>query len=363
MNIVHRSGLTSKKRRFSPWQRVTYRDISYLRVKKSTKDLERGLVRDDGSYIPSYPHVRRIYTLSQGLRRHFGENRFVVEEKIDGFNVRVAMINDGVVALTRSGLVCPFSTEHVPPEIINMIQEHQSLVVCAEVVGPNPYNSCSLRYGKRTMMMVFDIINKEKHPVKIPRYLGYHEKKALCEQYGVTTVPELGTFTIKDIDKIKHFLLALDEQDREGVVFKEYPSLRRRIKYITAAASKEAIIQHLLQAEEPGVARFHDKFLLATFFHHDMGLSVSSFGAALGKELFEMLEKAIQEEEIQETLEIEISEEGWSDFKKMVRHAMIIRELSKRMLPSGKMQVRFKKIYPRSSSRIKELLRGRSVVD
>ena len=354
---------STKKRRLSPWQQLNYRGIQYHRVQKSTRDLERGTIRVAASYISPYPHIRRIYTLKQGLFRHFGTDRFLVEEKVDGFNIRIAMIEDEVLALTRSGLVCPFSIEHVPSSMADLVQEHQSLVVCAEVVGPNPYNSCSYRYGDKTRVLAFDIIEKQKYPARRPQYLDYHRKRELVIQYDVPTVPEYGVFSINDLNKIREILLDLDQKDREGLVFKEFPSLQKRIKYITAAACKEAIIQHLLQAEEPGVARFHDKFLLASFFNHDMGLEASSFGEVLGKELFETLEKAIQEQEIYEELEIEISEIGWTEFRKMVRHAMIIREIHKQALPSGKMLVRFKKIYPRSSSRIKELLRGKSVVD
>ncbi len=353
----------SRRSRLSPWQEISFREVTYKRVQRSAKNLVRGTVKEQKWYIPTYPHIRRIYTLENDLRHHFGKRTFVVEEKVDGFNVRIGMIKGKIVALTRSGLPCPFTTEHVPSNISELIEDHQRLVVCAEVVGSNPYNICSLRYGKKTRLLVFDIIRKEKHPLKQPRLLGYSRRRELLEQYGIEPVREYGQFSMEQIDEIKSILLKLNREDREGLVFKEFPSLRRRIKYITAAASKEAIIQHLLQAEEPGVARFHDKFLLAAFFYYDMTKEVSEFGVNLGKELFETLETVIQQQEVFEILEIEISEEGWNEFRKMVRHNMTIRELERKKLSSGKILVKFKKIYPRSSSRIRELLRGKSVID
>ncbi len=42
------------------------------------------------------------------LKKHFsGLEKITVEEKMNGYNVRVAKVKDDILAITRSGYICP----------------------------------------------------------------------------------------------------------------------------------------------------------------------------------------------------------------------------------------------------------------
>ena len=57
--------------------------------------------------------------LTPSLKIHFN-NEVAVEEKMNGYNVRIAQINDEIIAFTRGGYVCPYTTKKAS-EIMNMI--------------------------------------------------------------------------------------------------------------------------------------------------------------------------------------------------------------------------------------------------
>ena len=48
--------------------------------------------------------------LAPAIKRHFSDI-VAVEEKMNGHNVRVLSIDGEIVALTRGGFICPYSTE------------------------------------------------------------------------------------------------------------------------------------------------------------------------------------------------------------------------------------------------------------
>ncbi|MCR3882855.1 MAG: RNA ligase, partial [Methanothrix sp.] len=78
--------------------------------------------------------------LSPAIKRHFPDG-VLVEEKMNGHNVRVVMVGGRVIALTRGGFICPYSTEVAKDQINPRIfEDHPDIVLCGEMVGPkNPY--------------------------------------------------------------------------------------------------------------------------------------------------------------------------------------------------------------------------------
>jgi len=89
-----------------------YGDLEYLRFTDDFKDIPRGTVLLKDTILWGYPHIGRIFQLSTGIREQF-EGPFWVEEKVDGYNVRVFTHNGDVYALTRGGYVCAFTTDRV----------------------------------------------------------------------------------------------------------------------------------------------------------------------------------------------------------------------------------------------------------
>ncbi len=84
--------------------------ITYYRVVKRVGQLSKGIVVTDAEIIFAFPRIARILQLENGIKLTF-TNPFYVEEKVDGYNVRIAKIEGRVFAFTRGSYGCPFSTD------------------------------------------------------------------------------------------------------------------------------------------------------------------------------------------------------------------------------------------------------------
>jgi hypothetical protein len=81
----------------------------HLRFDKAVSGIEAGtVVFDDDEIVYGYPKIRRAMMLSPAIKRHFSDG-VLVEEKMNGHNVRVASVGGKMIALTRGGFICPYS--------------------------------------------------------------------------------------------------------------------------------------------------------------------------------------------------------------------------------------------------------------
>ena len=118
--------------------------INGLQFRKSVGKIESGTMvclGDKIEIIRGFPKIRRTLMLNPSLKIHFN-NEVAVEEKMNGYNVRIALVNNKITAFTRGGYVCPYTTKKAP-EILNMtdfFRDHPDQVICGEMVGTeNPY--------------------------------------------------------------------------------------------------------------------------------------------------------------------------------------------------------------------------------
>ena len=95
-----------------------YKGVEYLRFMDDFKEVPRGTALFKSFTLWGYPHIGRIFQLSTGLKEQF-THPFFVEEKVDGYNARVFLHEDQILALSRGGYVCPFTTERVE-DFINL---------------------------------------------------------------------------------------------------------------------------------------------------------------------------------------------------------------------------------------------------
>ena len=162
-----------------------------LRFDKAVSGIEAGtVVFDEDEIVYGYPKIRRAMMLAPAIRRHFSDG-VLVEEKMNGHNVRVASVGGETVALTRGGFICPYSTEvacdQITPEIF---ADHPDLVLCGEMVGPrNPYVPKEVYPAESMDFYLFDVSRKGKREMEGPL-----ETHALAEEYGVRSVRLFGEF-------------------------------------------------------------------------------------------------------------------------------------------------------------------------
>ncbi|NOY39530.1 MAG: RNA ligase [Nitrospirae bacterium] len=204
---------------------------TFCRLTKDLSGLPRGTVFWDGGILHGYQKIKRIIHLEQGIRRYF-KGPFYVEEKMDGYNVRVRRIGDEVFAFTRGGFICPFTTDRLPDLLpLGFFDDFPDYTLCGEVVGPeNPYNSEAVPYMKEDIaFFAFDIKDPDGKSISLGERYRIYEEKAL------PFARHWGPFTDSDIEEIKSTLFELDREDREGIVIKSAAE-GEEVKYVTLSS-------------------------------------------------------------------------------------------------------------------------------
>ena len=133
-------------------------------VDKKSKLCPKDVVLIDGEIIYPYPSIGRFLYLQPGIKKHF-RHPFWVEEKIDGYNIRLFKTAQGLFAMTRRGYFCPFTADRAF-DFINpqFFVDHPHLILCLEVAGPqNPYlENYPADIDADVRLFVFDIMEKGK---------------------------------------------------------------------------------------------------------------------------------------------------------------------------------------------------------
>ena len=113
--------------------REEYDGIPYYRIMRKVGPLEKGTIVTCAGIIFDFPRIARILHLENGLKNAYAQP-FYVEEKVDGYNVRIVCILGKVLAFSRGGYVCPFSTDRIADflDIQKIFADYPNLIVCGE---------------------------------------------------------------------------------------------------------------------------------------------------------------------------------------------------------------------------------------
>lgn len=215
-------------------RRARFGELEYARFTDGFRGVPRGTVVAGDDVLWGYPSIGRVLSLEAGLAEQFG-HRFWLEEKIDGYNVRIGRVGEQILAFSRGGFACPFSNDRLPELLELDVFEHEpDLVLCAEIAGPdNPYVAASPPHvTEDVQLFVFDVMRKGRS-----EFLGPHEKQAVVDRYGLPAARSFGRFSIEDFDRIERLVDELDAEGCEGVVIKDDDDPGRRAKYVTGGAS------------------------------------------------------------------------------------------------------------------------------
>jgi putative ATP-dependent DNA ligase len=203
-----------------------------LRFEKAASGIEAGTaIFENGEIVYGYPKIRRPLMLAPAIKRHFS-GVVAVEEKMNGHNVRVVSVNGEVVALTRGGFICPYSTDvarRLLPELL--FEDHPNLVLCGEMVGPqNPYVPKDIYPTDTIDFYLFDLAEKNARST-----LGVHETHRFAQEHGMRAATLLGEFRAETAaKKIMRIVKKLGRRGREGVVMKDPDNRAPPLKYTSS---------------------------------------------------------------------------------------------------------------------------------
>ena len=295
--------------------------IVYYRVVKKVGQLKKGTVVTGSGIIYDFPRIARILHLQNGIKLAFN-NPFYVEEKVDGYNVRIMKVQDQVFAFTRGSYVCPFSTDRLG-DFFNyetFFNENSDLIVCGEIAGPeNPYNGESPPYvNEDVSFFAFDIRIKNSD-----QQVPVEKRYKLFDKYDIPTVTRFGRHTPSDIKDVKKYIQDLNEKGCEGLVFKPTEPSEKTVKYVTAGSClRDMMITSPLMIEYQ--AEFFTNRMLRSLFYlleHDLDLNeefLKKTGEALLLPLFESVKKVADGEMITERFRVRFNKK--QNIKKLFEH-------------------------------------------
>jgi putative ATP-dependent DNA ligase len=164
-----------------------------------------------------------------------------VEEKMNGYNVRIATVKNDILAITRSGYVCPYTTQKAKEKLnLKFFDDFPELVLYAEMVGPdNPYISKDIYNVESVEFYIFDIREKNSG-----RSLSVSRKQEILEKYGFFQVKFFGEIPLETApEEIRRIIRKLGEKEHEGVVIKDPEMILSPLKY-TSSQSNCSDLRH-----------------------------------------------------------------------------------------------------------------------
>jgi putative ATP-dependent DNA ligase len=221
-----------------------FRGILYAMLKRDLGEYYEGTVvifgRGWSRVVPGYPHIQRVVLPSVALPRHFID-KIVVEEKLNGYNVRVVLVDNNIYAITRGGFICPYTTNRITrmlgEKLKSMFREldPEDYFVAGEVIGlENPYTRHYYPEAPRFGYFVFDLFYRGTP-------MPPSKRDEVTESYGVPHVPVLGIIDKNDIEGFKEIVKRLNNDGREGVVLRDPEYRVPPLKYTTTYTNIEDI--------------------------------------------------------------------------------------------------------------------------
>lgn len=233
----------------------------YYTLPDARHGVERGTVLLDregtAAIVRGYPSVPRVLVLDAGVRSVFDADDapVAVEEKLNGFNVRIVRVagwsgdgtwsedgdgTDGeLLAFTRGGYVCPYTTARARERLDTaaFFDAYPDAMLCAELVGPEtPYTSHDYAEVDSHAFRVFGIRDRETgEPLPVA------ERRERCAAYGFDQPRLFGTGDPTEIVGVaREAIDDLDAREREGVVLKSADG-GRMVKYTTESQHHEEL--------------------------------------------------------------------------------------------------------------------------
>ncbi|MFX0095080.1 MAG: RNA ligase family protein [Candidatus Hodarchaeota archaeon] len=106
--------------------------------------------------------------------------------------------------------MCPFTSEIAQQNenLLDLFRDFPNLIVCGELLEPNPYNHISDLYSPKSHILVFDIF-QARSDFQLDLLLPL-QRQELLEKYSIKTVTVFGEKSIADFEELCHILNQLN---------------------------------------------------------------------------------------------------------------------------------------------------------
>lgn len=335
-------------------------ELYYWRFKEDFHDVLRGTVLIGNRVIPGFPKIKRIFTLEKGLAKNMPSDEIFVEEKIDGFNLRVASAGGKIFAFSRGGFLDAFSTEKVRGmKLESFFRKYPNYVLCGEMIGNTPYTRPAKGYDVK--LLVFDIMDENSDLVPV------EDRYNIIKKFSLPSVPVFGRYKTKDLKKLREIALSINKDHKEGMVMKSVDR-KHVVKYVVPNSDIEDISHASHALFDMPTGFFHQRVLRSAIFIRDMRLDKKKYAEALGTAFYDSLISQLDSAEDGEGVfdEFEITIRDTTIWDKILKH--MGKEVKVEIVfrvenNDGSVRIRFKKKYKDTSKRFHEILNGKAVED
>lgn len=337
--------------------------LEAIQFRKGMGHIEAGtmVVNGDGiEVIRGFPKIRRTLMLQPALGQHFSRE-VAVEEKMNGYNVRIALVNQEIVAFTRGGYICPYTSRKARQllDLDDFFQDHPQKVICGEMVGTlNPYVS---HYYPEVGKLGFRIFDIREKLTNTPLPLLF--KRELLADYHLEPVRLLGIFPVEEAPvKIMEIVKDLGEHDREGVVMKDPHMELEPLKYTSSQAQAAELEYALTFPFDLAKAFLFSRIIREGFQSYETGESDQErreralrMGESILYPMLETIGKVEGGEVAAEDLLIEVdSQEEAEEFIRHLRDLKVMASLVE--IKDGKAVIR--RIHQSTNDRVHNYLEG-----
>ncbi|WP_048062469.1 RNA ligase [Methanococcus aeolicus] len=362
----------------------TYKNQKYILFKKKYRHIERGTIlflNENLDYIMGYPKIRRAMVLDPTLKNYFID-KIAIEEKLDGYNVRIAKINNTeIVAITRGGRICPFTTKKALKFIdTKILNDYPDIMLCGEMIGLNnpyvpyyyPEVDNNINYEGDTSdnsndienlgFYIFDIRNKETN-----KSLTISQKGELLKKYNLPHIQPIDIVNKEEISKIKEIILKLDHEKREGIILKDPDMVINPIKYTTHHTQCSDLSIAFTYMYDLGINFMFSRLVREGYqsieFNEnkeEMEQRAKEIGESILYPMINTIKKVSKNETIREDFEIFMdNEEDLNEFLvylKKLHIAYVI--LEKEQINNSIIKIKIGRLYNSTNDKIKSHLNG-----
>ncbi len=349
-------GLRRKVRDAIKKGKIEKRDGIY-RFSDRIGSIPRGTVIIGERVVYGYPKIRRVFSLSRGAERNLENKETWAEEKIDGFNLRVACEEGKIMCISRGGFLDYFATEKIldMEDIMEFFKDHPEKVLHLEMVGCTPYTSPAKKYDVK--YYVFDISDGKLN------FISTGEKRKLCSEYGVEAAPLVKKMEGPDTGELKKAAMRVEKRGGEGIVLKQ-DNPRKIIKYVVPSSEIEDLAENSHMVFDMPAGFMKQRVFRSAISISELGLDKSRYDEMMGRALHKNLYNAIKNKgEISEKFEVLVKKKN--TWKKILEHMSdeVRIEVDSEKKEEGGTRIKFRKVYKKGSRRVRRAIEGYAQAD
>ncbi len=252
-----------------------------------------------------------------------------------------------------------FSTEKLR-ELVPRAIFRSNVMLCGEMIGNTPYTRPSSDFDVK--YYVFDIYDLEEG-----EYLPPEARYELLRRHGLSFAPSFGKFHVKkDQKKLNALALNVNKSNKEGIVFKS-EDRTEAVKYVNPNADIDDVAQTVKAMFDMPSGQYNQRILRSSIFIREHGLDQAAYGAKLGAAFYKGMAKGLEMLErdgsIYDEFEILVKDKSvWDELKSHMSREVKLETVFEKE-EAGKTRIRFRKVYARSTKKLKEFLNGKGITD